>query len=223
MEAQDGTEEDRRNALCQLCEIYWYPLYAYVRRKGLGPADAEDVTQGFFCELLSKNRVQLFSEEKGKLRAYMLGAIGNYLRDQNKRERAAKRGGGERPISLDRDAAEERYAYEPKEFDTPERLFEVRWALTLLDRVLDRVRVEYESLGKGEAFEAMKGLLAGQGETSFREIGERIGISEGAAQVTLFRMRKLYRRLLEEEIADTISKDESVEDEIQHLSQVFSH
>ena len=85
------------------------------------------------------------------------------------------------------------------------------------------MRVEYESLGKGEAFEAMKGLLAGQGETSFREIGERIGISEGAAQVTLFRMRKLYRRLLEEEIADTISKDESVEDEIQHLSQVFSH
>ena len=164
----------------------------------------------------------MFSERKGKLRAYMLGAIGNYLRDLGKYRRAAKRGGGELPISLDLEMAEERYAYEPKEFDTPERLFEIRWALTLLDRVLERVGNEYARQEKSEAFEAMKGLLSGQGDVSYREIGEQIGSSEGAARVTLFRMRKLYRRFLEEEIADTLSENESVEDEILYLGRVFS-
>ena len=221
--AQDGDDEDRRRALSELCEIYWYPLYAYVRRRGLSPADAEDATQGFFCELLEKDRVRLFSEEKGKLRAYLLGAIKNYLRDQGKRARAIKRGGGQQLLSLDVDAAEERYAYEPAEFDDPEKLFEVRWALTVLDRVFERVKQQYDRLGKPETYEALKGLLAGEREVSFREIGEKLGINEGAARVTLFRMRKLYRRFLEEEIAETLSEGESIDDEIHHLHHVFSN
>lgn len=221
--AQDGSDTEKKRALSELCEIYWYPLYAYVRRRGLIPADAEDTTQGFFCELLAKDRVRLFSEEKGKLRAYLLSSINNYLRDQGKKARAAKRGGGQKIISLDVDEAEKRYAYEPKEFDTPEKLFEVRWALTVLDRVFDRVKAEYDRLGKPETYAALKGLLAGHGDVSFREIGEKIGISEGAARVALFRMRKLYRRNLEEEIGETISEDESLEDEIRHLSRVFSN
>lgn len=221
--AQEGDDESRKKALSELCEIYWYPLYAYTRRKGLNPTDAEDTTQGFFCELLAKDRVQLFSEEKGKLRAYLLSAIKNYLRDQAKMTRAAKRGGDQVILSLDVELAEQRYAYEPTDFDTPEKLFELRWALTILDRVFERVKEEYDRLGKSEAYLALKGLLAGDRDVSFREIGERLGISEGAARVTLHRMRKLYRRYLEEEIADTVSEEESIESEIEHFSMVFSN
>ena len=220
--AQDGAADDRNRAMSELCEIYWYPLYAYVRRRGLSPSDAEDATQGFFCELLEKDRVQLFSEEKGKLRAYLLGAIKNYLRDLGKRERAEKRGGGQKPLSLDMASAEERYTYEPAEFETPEKLFEMRWALTLLERVFEKVKCEYSRLGKTDTYEALKGHLAGDGEVSFREIGESLGINEGAARVTLFRMKKLYRRYLEEEIADTTSSEEEVSEEIQYFNRVFA-
>lgn len=220
--AQEGNDEDRTKALSELCEIYWYPLYAYVRRRGLSPSDAEDTTQGFFCELLAKDRVRLFSEEKGKLRAYLLSSVKNYLRDQAKMSRAEKRGGGQAVLSLDVEMAEQRYAFEPPEFDTPEKLFELRWALTVLERVFDRVKEEYERLGKAEIYLALKGLLAGDGDVSFREIGQKIGVSEGAARVTLFRMRKLYRRYLEEEIAETVSEEESIESEIQHFSTVFA-
>lgn len=220
--AQGGTESDRRRALSELCELYWYPLYAYVRRRGLSPSDAEDATQGFFCELLKKDRVQLFSERKGKLRAYLLGAMKNYLRDLGKKERAEKRGGGQQILSLDLESAEERYSFEPAELDTPEKLFEVRWALTILDRVFERVRLEYQRLDKSEIYEALKGLLSGDRDVSFREVGEQLGINEGAARVTLFRMRKLYRRFLEEEIGETLSEDEGIEDEIQYLNQVFA-
>lgn len=220
--AQEADEDSRRRALGELCEIYWYPLYAYVRRRGLSPADAEDATQGFFCELLAKDRVQLFSEEKGKLRAYLLSSIRNYLRDQWKHAKAAKRGGGVQPLSLDLATAEERYAFEPPEFDNPEKLFEMRWTLTVLERVFERVREEYERLGKPEVYDALKGLLAGETDISFREIGEKLGVTEGNARVTLFRMRKLYRRYLEEEIADTISEGDSIDEEIRHLNRVFS-
>ena len=203
--------------------MYWYPLYAFVRRRGLEPSDAEDATQGFFCELLEKDRVQLFSEEKGMLRAYLLSSMKNYLRDQSKRDRAAKRGGGQNLLSLDLEMAEERYAFEPDEFDTPEKLFEMRWALTLLERVFDRVKAEYERLGKPEVYEAFKGQLAGDRDVSFREIGEKLGMAEGTARATLFRMRKLFRRNLEEEIAETISDDESIEEEIQYLNRMFAN
>ncbi len=220
--AQDGDDESRKRALGELCELYWYPLYAYVRRRGLTAADAEDATQGFFCELLAKDRVQLFSEEKGKLRAYLLSSMKNYLNDLWKAAGRQKRGGGQTAISFEAEIAEERYGHEPAEIDTPEKLFEIRWALTILERVFDRVKAEYERLGKAEAYEALKGLLSGDGDVSFREVGENLGMNEGAARVTLFRMRKLYRRYLEEEIAETLSENESVEEEIRYLNQVFA-
>ena len=124
--------------------------------------------------------------------------------------------------ALDLAQAEERYAYEPPEFDTPEKLFELRWTLTVLERVFERVREEYERLGKAEVYEAFKGLLAGETEIPFRELGESVGLSEGNARVTLFRMRKLYRRCLEEEIAETIPEGESIEEEIRHLHRILS-
>ncbi|MEM9016835.1 MAG: sigma-70 family RNA polymerase sigma factor [Verrucomicrobiota bacterium] len=220
--AQEGSEDVRSRALSELCEVYWYPLYAYLRRRGLNESDAEDATQGFFCELLEKDRVQLFSESKGKLRAYLLSSIKNYLRDQGKRERALKRGGGEAPLSLDLASAEERYAYEPPEFETPEKLFELRWALTLMERAFEKVEEEYRRLDKLETYEALKGHLSGDGEVSFREVGERVGMTEGAARVTLHRMRKLYQKYLKEEIAETVSDEESVDEELRHLTQVFA-
>jgi len=220
--AQDGDDDSRKRAMSELCELYWYPLYAYVRRRGLNPADAEDATQGFFCELLAKDRIQLFSEKKGKLRAYLLASIKNYLRDLHKKERRLKRGGGRTVLSFEADLAEERYAHEPGEFDTPEKLFEMRWALTVLERVFDKVKLMYDRLGKPETYQMLKGLLAGDGDVSFREVGEKLGVSEGAARVTLFRMRKQYRKLLEEEIAETIAAGESIEEEIRHFNQVFA-
>lgn len=219
------TEEDeshRARALAELCETYWYPLYAYVRRRGFSPADAEDATQGFFLDLVSKERVRLFSQHKGKLRAYLLSAMKHHLNDLRKHEHAAKRGGGARLLSLEIDVAEQRYASEPREFDTPEKLFEMRWSLTVLERAFQRVEDEYQRLKKGEVFAALKSHLAGDGEdVSFREIGEQLGISEGAARNVLFRMRKVYRRFLELEIAETLAEGESVEEEVRYLSSVF--
>lgn len=218
----DEDESQRARALAELCETYWYPLYAYVRRRGLSPADAEDATQGFFFELVSKERVQLFSQHKGKLRAYLLSAMKHHLNDLRKREHAAKRGGGAKLLSLELDVAEQRYACEPSEFDTPEKLFEMRWSLTVLERAFQRVEAEYQRLKKDEVFAALKGHLAGDGDdVSFREIGEQLGISEGAARNVLFRMRKVYRRFLELEIAETLAEGESVEEEIRYLSGVF--
>ena len=220
----ESDEQSRTRALSDLCEMYWYPLYAFVRRRGLAPSDAEDVTQGFFCELIGKDRVQLFSESKGKLRAYLLSSVKNYLKDLRKYEGAVKRGGGVKPLSLEFEIelAEERYAAEPAEFDTPEKLFEMRWSMTILERVFRLVESEYERLGKSDVFQALKGNLAGDGDVSFREISENSEMSEGSARVALFRMRKQYRKILEAEISQTLAEGESVEEEIEYLTNVFN-
>lgn len=224
IDAQTEENESRRSrALAELCETYWYPLYSYVRRRGLSPADAEDATQGFFYELVSKERVRLFSQHKGKLRAYLLSAMKHHLNDLRKHAHAAKRGGGAKLLPLELDSAEQRYACEPREFDTPEKLFEMRWSLTVLERALQRVEAEYQRLKKAETFALLKGHLVGDGEgVSFQEIGMKLGLSEGAARNVLFRMRKVYRRSLELEIAETLAEGESVEDEIRYLSRVFN-
>lgn len=221
--AQGGPDESaRRRALEELCETYWYPLYGYLRRKGSSPEDAEDLTQGFFAHLLEGDRLQLLSGEKGLLRSYLLRAIKNYATTQRERGSAKKRGGGTIPISIDAAVAEERYALEPSHDDDPERLYEMGWALTLLDRALNRVRGDYAKGDKLDVFEALKGSIAsgGDGDGS-AEIAATLGITTGAVHVALHRLRKRYRLALEAEIADTVTDEGEIEDEINHLYRVF--
>jgi RNA polymerase sigma-70 factor (ECF subfamily) len=213
--------EDTGQALSELCEQYWYPLYAFVRRKGYGKADAEDLTQGFFSQLLKKDRIQLFSEEKGRLRAYLLGAIKNYISNERAKALAQKRGGGRGLVSFDAEVAESRYLQEPDSPGSPETLFKLRWALDLLERAFVVLEKEYHGGGKGELFAALKPCIGGdQAGVTHADLADQLGISEGNARVSLYRARKRYRRVLEELIADTVTDE--VEDEIDDLHRFFS-
>ena len=145
LQAKEGDDKARDRALSELCEQYWYPLYAFVRRRGLTQEDAEDATQGFFGELVAKDRVKLFEESKGRLRAYLLGAIKNYLSHEREKANAQKRGGGKTILSFDAATAEERYRMEPPQLESPERLFEMRWALSLLESAFEVLKGEYTS------------------------------------------------------------------------------
>lgn len=210
-------------AMAELCEQYWYPLYAFVRRKGFVKADAEDLTQGFFTTLLEKDRIQLFSAEKGRLRAYLLGAIKNYISHERSKAMAQKRGGGRPQVAFDAELAESRYLQEPSLPESPDGLFKLRWALDLLERAFGVLEQEYRAAGKGGLFEELKPLISGdQPGVTHGELAERLGITEGNARVSLYRIRKRYRRVLEELIADTVSDPAEIEDEIDDLHRVFS-
>lgn len=210
-------------ALLALCEAYWYPLYAFVRRQGYGAEDAQDLTQGFFAVLLEKNYVGDADPRRGKFRSFLLTAIKHYLSNQRDRARAKKRGGGKPVLSLDLDLAESRYRLEPADATTPETLFERRWALTLLERAIDRLEDEYAAAGNSALFQHLKDTLThGRGDSPYREIARQAGISEGAVKVAVHRLRKRYRRLLEDEIAQTVADRSEIEAEIQQLFTVLT-
>lgn len=206
-----------RLALAQLCQSYWYPLYAYARRRGNSPADAEDLTQGFFARLLELNSLADVRREKGKFRSFLLASLNHYLSDEWDRARAQKRGKG-RVFSLDASLAEERFCREPADALTPEKLFERQWAMTLLESVVQKLQDEYQSAGKGALFAALKsGIAAEQGEVSYAELSSQLGISGPALRVALHRLRQRYRQLLRDEIARTVASKSEVDDEIRHL------
>jgi len=206
-----------RDALAQLCQSYWYPLYAYARRRGNSPADAEDLTQGFFARLLELNSLADVRREKGKFRSFLLASLNHYLSDEWDRARAQKRGRG-RIISLDASLAEERFAREPADTLTPEKLFERKWALTLLESVVLKLQGEYESADKGALFTALKFGIAGeQREVSYAELSSQLGLSAPALRVTIHRLRRRYRQLLRDEIARTVASEAEVDGEIRHL------
>lgn len=206
-----------REALGQLCQIYWYPLYAYARRRGNSPADAEDLTQGFFARLLELNSLAAVRREKGKFRSFLLASLNHYLSDEWDRARAQKRGHG-RVISLDANLAEERFSHEPADALTPEKLFEKKWAMTLLESVVQKLRGEHESAGKGALFTALKFSIAGDpGAESYAELASQLGMSETTLRVTIHRLRQRYRQLLRDEIARTVASEAEVDGEIRHL------
>jgi RNA polymerase sigma-70 factor (ECF subfamily) len=205
-------------ALVTLCTTYWYPLYAFVRRQGYRPEDAQDLTQAFFAKLLEKNYVGDADRQRGKFRSFLLASLKHFLANERDHARARKRGGGQPVISLDFASAESRYRCEPADTMTPERLFERRWALTLLDRVLRRLQDEYAAADKLPVFERLKEFLAVQkGTTPYREVAQRAAMTEGAVKVAVHRLRKRYRELLEDEIAHTVSCADDVEDELRQL------
>ena len=207
-----------RQALANICASYWYPLYAYIRRRGY-PADlAQDLTQGFFVNLLRRDFLCTVGPEKGRFRSYLLAACQHYLSNQRDHDRAVKRGGRIVVLSFDLPDAEGRYACEPAHDLTAERLFERRWALTLLERVLGQVGGEMGRAGKGELFDCLKPALLGDGrEAPYAEVAARLGMSVDAVKMAALRFRSRFRELIRAEVARTVGPGGDVDEEIRDL------
>jgi len=211
-----------RNALAALCETYWYPLYAYVRRQGHSPHDAEDLTQGFFARLLASESLAGVSPEKGKFRTFLLVALKRFLTNEWHHANSQKRGGGSFRVPLQGHTAETRYVAEPSEQLTAEKLYERRWALTLLDRVLSRLSDEFNAVGKKEQFEKLKPYLMAERESiPYAEAVVVLGMNEGAIKVAVHRLRRRFRELFREEVGHTVARPEEIDEEIRHLLAVF--
>jgi RNA polymerase sigma-70 factor (ECF subfamily) len=216
--AQDRTSPAARQALAELCETYWYPLYAFIRRQGHSMEEAQDLTQEFFARLLEKDYLAVVDREKGKFRAFLLACFKHFLANEHDRAKALKRGGGVAIRSLDGGAAESRYSLEPAHDATPEKLFERRWALVLLQNVFTRLRQEQEQAGKLALFEQLKPFLAGDGpRLGYAQAAAALRLSSGAVKVAVHRLRRRYRELVYEEIARTVDDPALVEAEIHDL------
>jgi RNA polymerase sigma factor (sigma-70 family) len=211
------------DALEALCRAYWYPLYAYVRRRGHAAPDAQDLTQGFFAKLLSSDGLSHLDRRKGRFRAFLLASLKHYLTNQWDHATAQKRGGGTETIALDAVSAENRYDLEPVDEFSPERLYERRWALTVIDQVLAALTQEYATLGNATLFTQLRPTLPGGTKApKYADIAARTGMSEGAVKVAVHRLRQRFRRLLQEQIAATVAAPEDVEDEVRHLLKALT-
>ena len=210
-------------ALEQLCRTYWYPLYAYVRRRGFGPEEAQDLTQEFFCRLLASDWLARADSDKGRFRTFLLCGLQNFLANEWQKTRRLKRGGGREHIALDALDAEERYRLEPTDSASADRLFDRRWALTLLERVLARLQAETSGDGDGERFAALRDVLLGEPSAEgYAALAQRSGVSESTVKSWAHRLRRRYRELLREEVAQTVSNREELEDELRHLFRVLA-
>ncbi|MHC4878755.1 MAG: RNA polymerase sigma factor [Planctomycetota bacterium] len=222
--AGDPTDEGRDKALASLCENYWYPLYAYVRRRGRNAEDARELTQEFFVQLLDREWLQAADQERGRFRSFLLTAFKRFLSKERDRANAQKRGGGTRVFSLNVDAAEERYQREPADDRTPESIYERRWALTLLDHVLASLQTEYDERGKRELFDQLRVYIAGESKTAtYADVAVALRMTEGAVKVAVHRLRQRYRELLVAEVAHTVEADGSVDDELKRLLAALRH
>lgn len=221
LQAGEGESPQGSAALEQLCGTYWRPIYAYIRREGHPPADAQDLTQEFFARFLARNSLAHVEPEKGKFRSFLLGALRHFLSDQWDRARALKRGGGIEVLSLDAQEAEERYRLEPAERLDAERIYERQWAMTLLDQALTRLRDESAAAGKAGLFQQLRCFVAGENETNCSGAASALGLSESAVKSALHRLRKRYRALIREEIARTISDPAEIDEEIAQLIRVL--
>jgi RNA polymerase sigma-70 factor (ECF subfamily) len=212
------------DALSRLCRAYWYPLYAYVRRQGHEAPDAQDLTQEFFARLLARNDLCHAGPEKGRFRSFLLIRLKHFLINEWEKARTQKRGGGQTLVPLDDLLAEQRYGDEPRHQWTAERLYERRWAITLLEGVFARLREEWTEAGKADQFEALKALLASENlSETYAQLGARLGLSEGAVKVAVHRLRRRYRELVRDEIAQTVATPGEVEDELRHLLTALSN
>lgn len=205
-------------ALESLCESYWLPIYAFVRRQGYERAEAQDLTQSFFVMILERDDLKKVSPEKGRFRTFLLKALQHFLINEWQKQRAQKRGGGRIMLSLDFDSAETGFGTQPIESATPESVFHRQWALTLLENVQRALRNEMELKGQGEQFESLKPHLVGDPEAGrYAATAERLGTTEAAVKMSVSRLRKRYRELLREEIAQTVAHNDEIDDEIRLL------
>ena len=219
--ASDPQRKDARSALVSLCENYWYPLYVYLRRRGYPPDQAQDLTQEFFIRVLEGRYLDRADPEKGRFRSFMLTSLKFFAADEQDRQRAHKRGGG-MVVPIEFSSGEERYQREPGHDETPECIFERRWALSVLERVLQKLRDEFVHHGRPEHFERLKGFLLGQSEAPYAALAREMNSSEGALKVAIHRLRKRYRELFRQEIADTVADPAEVEPELRYLAAVLT-
>src|SRR5713101_8316835 len=209
-------------ALEKLCRTYWWPLYGFVRRQGYRPEEAQDLTQGFFALLLERRDLDVVRQEKGRLRSYLLVSLKNFLAKARRREMAVKRGEGRSLVPLDELLARERADLEPADTLSADKIYERRWALTLLEHVLGRLEGEYRTAGNASLFEQLKELLADEpGHPSQAEIARGLGMTENAVKQAFHRLRQRYRLLLRDEIAQTMAVPGDVEDELRHFISVL--
>lgn len=205
-------------ALADLCQSYWYPLYAYVRRRCQSREDAEDLTQAFFAKFLEKNYLERLSADRGKFRAFLLAALKHFLANEWDKAGRQKRGGGVQHLSLDWQNADERFYVEPPHHASPDRLFDREWALALLEKVIQRLQAGFAAEGRAELFAQARGyLMVGEAATPYAEAALKLGMDEGAVRVAVHRLRKQYRELLREEIAQTVNDPAQVQEELRAL------
>ena len=210
-------------ALETLCRAYWYPLYAFVRRQGNSPEDAQDLTQDFFCRLLEKDCLAKADRDRGKFRTFLLGSLKNFMVNEWKRAGRLKRGGGLEFLSIDANVAEDRYAAEPASESNPDAAYEQRWAVTLLEQVLAALRQEFNAADKARLFEELSGFIWGDKSTaSYAEIAASLNLTEGTVKVAVHRLRQRFRELLRAEVAHTVARPEDIDGELRHLISVAS-
>jgi RNA polymerase sigma factor (sigma-70 family) len=219
--AGDPKRGEAHSALVSLCEAYWYPLYAYVRRRGYSADQAKDLTQEFFIRVLEGRYLDRADPEKGRFRAFILTSLKFFVADEADRDRAQKRGGG-KVVSFEVSSGEDRYQREPAHNETPERIFERRWVLSVLDRVMDRLRAEFVEHGRLDHFNRLKVFLLDQAETPYAALAREMGTSEGALKVAIHRLRKRYRDLFRQEIAETVADPADVESEVRFLAAALT-
>jgi RNA polymerase sigma-70 factor (ECF subfamily) len=212
-----------RDSLEALCRTYWHPLYSFIRRKGFSPADAQDLTQDFFTRLIEKDWQADLDRKKGKFRSFLLASLCHFLSNEIDKSKAQKRGGGRIFISIDGESAETRYRLEPSHAISAEKLFERNWAMTLLDEAMNRLRSEYVAAGREILFDTLKDTLTrGKGSQPYTELAVQLSMSESAIKVAVHRLRQRYRKVLRDEIAETVSTPDDVDDELRYLFSVLS-
>jgi RNA polymerase sigma factor (sigma-70 family) len=223
--AREGWVESSREALAKLCNMYWYPLYAFIRRRGYSPEEAQDLTQGFFARLLERGYLRQYDKERGRFRSFLLASLNHFLSNERDWANAEKRGGGTSPVSLDAiiQIGEKRYSLEPRSDLTPENIFEREWALTLVEQVCLRVQTEFAQAGQESEFERLKTcFIRDEAHIPYRELAVELGTSEGALRVAIHRLRRRFREVFHEEIAHTVSSASEVQEELQYLMTVIS-
>ena len=223
LSAGDPTSPQATAALEALCRAYWYPLYAFVRRRGHLPPDAQDLTQEFFAQLLEHNWIAHADRHKGRFRSFLLMAMKRFLANEWDKAKTLKRGGQVRLVPLELDTAETRYSQEPADTSTPEQVFEKQWGLALLESVLNQLRDEYAQDGKAALFDTLKPCLIGSRETQpYAALATGLGMTEGAVKVAVCRLRERYRGRLKEEIGHTVASPAEVDEELHHLFRVLT-
>lgn len=219
--ARQATPE-AASALETICRDYWFPLYAYVRRCGQSPADAQDLTQEFFCRLLEKRWLDAADREKGRLRSFLITALKNFMVNEWRRVSAQRRGGGQVHAPFDTAIAESRFASDAHSL-APDETYDRQWALTLLDLTVNRLRAEFAAVGRPEAFEALKScLLADRGGIDYAAVAGQMEVNEGAARVAVHRLRKRFREIYREEISQTLAEGADVDAELRHLAAALA-
>ncbi len=220
--AGESGDADSAEALEQLCRTYWYPVYCFVRRYGHSPDEAEDLVQGFFAKLLEKNYLAQADRDRGKFRTFLLASVKHYLTNEKDRAEAKKRGGGVEIIPLEGEIAEEKFSREPSTNETPELLFEKRWADALLETSLVRLRSELDGGGKVRRFDHLKPFLMRQKDASYREAAEKLGLSESAVKSAIHRMRERFQTIFREEIAHTVATPQEIDAEIRYFFEILA-